>query len=656
MLLALVLLKALEAQLTACSRDEYGRMAMGLSLLAFASLGRLYFYLGAFQNLPFLSHEVFFDLAYWITIISGSTLMISGVARWLPLARRHRRLGEERIGRLELLMRIEQLVGVESRIDVTLASMLDHVLQHLSLRAGAVYIYSESSDSFSLLKVGGPSNEVVASLKLPEHAESPAELTRRIVQPSLTLPVQVEREPVALLLFWSLSERPMSSEDTLVVRLAGDIVERHVSLQRSAAQLQIAGATQELSEDLLKPLLNVTDFRNSATAILKMLLRRFGVDYASLALFDPGSPTMQRITVGPEGRSLHESSIKRPDAQSVLGGAYHRGQSILRPDLQSSQRLSQSELPADVDLRCVLAVPFRGVVESGAVLVLAARAPYVLTEAERVLAESLAPVMAALVLGVSGQSEVESQLRSAAELREFATGSGTTTSIQDALALAAATVFRETAASAIRVSVPDHGQEFLQSRALLAVDSVSPLVPPDGQMVLSLMPRHKEALGEKKTVIVSSTAGSANMAWEIEARQVLSEGLGCTLIVPVIIGDRCRAVITAGYDDVATTDRRLSGTQSFIESVAGILSLSIPLVMFRRRDGRRPRISSRPPLDCEIKAQMRSSLTGILGSVEMLKSHLEEADDHSLERYLSIIDRSARRIDQFVSPGEPSPD
>jgi len=111
-----------------------------------------------------------------------------------------------------------------------------------------------------------------------------------------------------------------------------------------------------------------------------------------------------------------------------------------------------------------------------------------------------------------------------------------------------------------------------------------------------------------------------------------------------------------GYRHDGVTRRHLSGAQSFVEAVASTLSLVIALCVVRRRTFARPTPQEVPAQDPEFKARLRSSLTGLLGSVEMLKTRLHEGEDASAERYLSIIDRSARRLDDFVKAEEPSPD
>jgi len=90
----------------------------------------------------------------------------------------------------------------------------------------------------------------------------------------------------------------------------------------------------------------------------------------------------------------------------------------------------------------------------------------------------------------------------------------------------------------------------------------------------------------------------------------------------------------------------------FAISVASGLSLAIQLALGKKtKDHSRLYEDSIKPAkltDPALKGRIRSSLSSILGSVEMIKSHSPNTDA-SLDRYLTIIDRSAQRINDFFA-------
>ena len=129
LLIALVLVRGFQKQIKTVSTRSYDNIAGGLVVLVIAAVARIYHATGLLESVPFLSETVFFDLAYWIGVITGATLVISGVADWLPLARDYRRYHRSRIEHLDLLRKVEQLVGVENRVETVLSTTLQYMVE-----------------------------------------------------------------------------------------------------------------------------------------------------------------------------------------------------------------------------------------------------------------------------------------------------------------------------------------------------------------------------------------------------------------------------------------------------------------------------------------------------------------------------------------------
>jgi len=138
------------------------------------------------------------------------------------------------------------------------------------------------------------------------------------------------------------------------------------------------------------------------------------------------------------------------------------------------------------------------------------------------------------------------------------------------------------------------------------------MVPANGQMILSLMPLHEQVLNTGQVVLVDETTVETAMSG-IERRQAFTEGIRSAFLVPAMVRDGAIGVISvAGLKDEPTIT---PGKQSriFIQAIAGQLAAG-----FERTTSRlQPRV----------------------GAV---------AEDDQFSRYQSIIDRSARRIDNAV--------
>ena len=138
-LVSLILFRQCEKPIKAESVEGYRRLMGGLILLSLTALARLYQSIGMLQQVPFLSETIFFDLVYWVMVIAGGAMIVSGAAHWLPLARQNKQLSQVRIDRLDLLRRIEQLIGVENRLDTILTHALQYMIEASNLGSGMVF-------------------------------------------------------------------------------------------------------------------------------------------------------------------------------------------------------------------------------------------------------------------------------------------------------------------------------------------------------------------------------------------------------------------------------------------------------------------------------------------------------------------------------------
>ena len=117
---ALILTTRLKSLIRSISKPSYQNLTAGLLLLSLFSLGKVYHELGTMATIPFVSEATFFQLIYGIGMISGAVFVLGAVAEFLPLSRKHRKYDNVRMGRIELIKQIEQLVGVENRLDYLL--------------------------------------------------------------------------------------------------------------------------------------------------------------------------------------------------------------------------------------------------------------------------------------------------------------------------------------------------------------------------------------------------------------------------------------------------------------------------------------------------------------------------------------------------------
>ena len=247
-LAALIVISRLEKQISAVSRESYRLVAGGISVFALVALAALFRGLGMFGRLPFLSEAVFFDLITWIFAITGSIFVLSGLSTWLPLARKEKEAGEKSIRRLALIRKVEQLLGVESRLDAVLSATAKYMVSHFDLRFGAVYKYSDRKKQLRFVAATSKAPSIASRLELassaPERLERlrkgrPTDLTRlfdeasgKLKNPKAVLPISIDGQPTGFFVLWAGEETELEGDDLMTLKLAIDAIQRKIETDR----------------------------------------------------------------------------------------------------------------------------------------------------------------------------------------------------------------------------------------------------------------------------------------------------------------------------------------------------------------------------------------------------------------------------------------
>jgi signal transduction histidine kinase len=220
----------------------------------------------------------------------------------------------------------------------------------------------------------------------------------------------------------------------------------------------------------------------------------------------------------------------------------------------------------------------------------------------------------------------------------------------NALAVVSRHVAERFNVDAVRIATIDEGG-FLQSRALHS-EVTEVMVPAKGTQVLSLMPNHETVIATGKPLFLQRDT-AATTAPESEWHQMFSDKALAALLMPIVRHGRTWGVMTLlSCDQVKARHLQHLAMENELAPVAGLLALMLtrptvsagdtstyPEVMFVPR--------RRTVGTGELRARLRSSLAGIVASTEALR-RTDSADKEKVQRYLSVIDRSADKIKQFV--------
>jgi hypothetical protein len=236
-------------------------------------------------------------------------------------------------------------------------------------------------------------------------------------------------------------------------------------------------------------------------------------------------------------------------------------------------------------------------------------------------------------------------------LKEYVLELNEETSCEALFASTARAVALATNAPIIRLSTLDAGRKFLTSRVLINESISKVRTPQNAHLILSLLRWHNTAAQNGNTVMVDCSSGRGGMM-DIETMQVFAAGLKRAVIVPLKSQGKVVGLLSLG-DDKAVESQTLSESNiHFVESLAALAGSAIES---RLRDKTAMSDFAQAAKDEIVtssrnrgmRSQLRSSLTSILGSLEMIRTG-DKQDEGQRDKFLKIIDRSARKLSEYL--------
>lgn len=664
-LAALLLVARLRKQISAIDKESYNYISSGLSILAVAAVGRALNEAGVFAATPFLSEPLFYRLLSWIVVITGVTLLISGVSNWLPLSRRFHQHSETQLNRLGLIKKVEQLVGVESRFPVLLGKTVVYMLEHCQLSAGSVYLFrrktrtlvhsvAEVNSDHSMPGLDRISFDVDKVLSYSHQSTGNGlslicDMPDGLELPGLVIPILVGRKFCGLILLWS--PEPVGDEDRTNLKLATEILARKIQLDRYKLETDFYCKREAWSTTLTDAVDLRGDIKENISALASQIAGMIGCDLLSLTIIGDRNHA-QRFTVGNNSGILHELSIDPDTIGTCERQVLNSRSTIIVGSTRDNQLMLSDKRLLSAGINSLIALPLvQGTAVRG-VLMVASKESAQYSNEEMALLKAAVPVFVNLTLEEINRESRNQVERGRDNINRFLERISRGESLQSLFELAATMLSTELKSSTVRVSTYDSDGVFLRSRALSLVQTSAAGTPPDGYQVLSLMPYHRLVRDSGRMFMINQQ-NADSMISEAEATQAFAPELKFALMVPVKVKDKVVGIISLG--ELRNGDRFGFSQQDIqqVTATASALALAIQMNLKKPAEGDNYRtaglLNSSEIGPGAIRSQVRSSLTGIMGSVEMMRSNVESGRPEELDRYLSIIDRSAQKISEYIS-------
>lgn len=638
----------------AYGKESYTRVVSGLTTLAFVSLTNLLAVQGVFQGVPFLSEKFFVELVVTIGSIAGSLLLALGVSHWLSHRQTERARTERLHNRHQILTQTEQQAHIESRIDVVMESVLNRFLTIPGLTFGCACKLRSRDGEVLPIASSDPEKiapALLAGLKIPRELWTRRSgnraqavsgcfqlLRSELPSPQYVYAVVVGGRPAGFFMLWSKDKSVLDSDDELTIRLAIDVIATKLEKDQLTRRLRWQDEVQNWIRRIVLDVELAPAAQEAVAAALKGISRRVSSDVLALSLVDSRTGRLDRWTMGYPGRTLFETGLRMPDLDEGLGLTFHAGEEGYWPDLQESERPAPWVMLIPDGTRSMLALP---VIEGGRVvgaLVLLSSQPTAFSSQQIQELRQLDTLLTQVAQKYRTESRVE---RSTAHLEQTARLLRSITDNDNPGAPyseAAGLLAKELRVDLVRVSTVERDESFLRSRSMKSLHGLRSAVPSDGRMILSLMPLHSESLLTGQHVILNN---AQRTVFDGEISQAFFDGCEGAVLMPFGNLRRSTGIISLGWRDHSAVVREDSDEWRLLEMIAAELGL----VQFQSL-GSIPHLLEEAPDENVYRTEgnVKSSLSGILGSVEVLKQR--SGDTASLEHYLDIIDRSAKRLGQ----------
>jgi hypothetical protein len=659
-LAALAILAKYRRQIQSEDKESFKYISSGLVLLALVSVSRVLYMDGYFAETPFLSDPLFYRIASWIVIITGAAFIISGLATWLPIANRSRRQSTTRLTRLEFLKKVENLAAVESRPDRLFHTTLDYMMEHHQLRIAMAFRYSASRN---LLFENGFFPEGITSTRelhdltvnttalqqmIREGDLQPSHvihgLPDRFGTPDVILPVIVQGRAAGFFVLWGYQRFNMKSDELLNLRIAADIISRKIEIARLRLHNQHLVRSTAIQTELQTLTLRRYRETDRIAAILRTLRQGIEGEAAFLWQLIPGSEFCTRFSIGPNGSLLQEKGLPISDA---LGAACAKCDSDRPRLLKTGAAVESDELRAIAGSGYTNAIAMNVSSRADDVLVIViAAAATQFSSVTLSLVSQQQPTVSQLLRTPRVKSS-DSAIRSLETVNRMWDEFYRTENISALLDSCARFFSSISGVSQVRISTTESSDRYLVSRTLASSDGKKPVIGRQGMMDLTLMPVHRAALASGKLMVASVSDVGPVLTME-ERLQAFSELIPVMAVMPFGSQNGVTGAITLG---LTHADHALSPqTGALLRNVGYYLSLAFDHSarnLDQQSDWNRPDRANHE--DLAFKSRMKSSLSGIFGSVELIKAK-QETEDPQMERYLGIIDKSARRMSEYLEP------
>ncbi len=613
----------------------YHFVSSGLGFLALAVVLRLYHNGGLLSNLPFVSDHIFYRLIFWSAITAGCGLIVSGLSTLTVDAVAARRSRNTRIVGLELIRTVERLLAVEPRLNILLSTSADHLASTYGATCRAAYRRFPGTETFA--RLDSSTNTVDTLFPSDMQADEVARMiSHSEPHNSLVLPIRYNGSLEAVIALQL--EQPLSPNDRTNIAVVGEILAHRLEMEMLNDRIDAYQANGRLERELRLESRRADSAARLSALIMNKVRSRFDIDLVSLCFIQRHTNRMTRQSIGATGAMLTEKGLPIPSGLAEqLVDADRTAIRVANP----IEDTSAFGLPGN--MLSAVAVTCRRTSRGAMILMLASAHRHPMMEDLSGL-EFLAPLTSDLFSELWGRQSRLRLDRRIGRIQRILNRELTNHDLEAVGSAIARLLQHELKVDVVRLISADQSPTFFKTVGVAYAKDVLPIAE-ELTVLRSHLRIHEEVIasGIPKWLNASRADLMISVA---EAQAVLTSPLGAVAIVPIPSEKGVIGTVSIASGTGHGRLRYSREERQFVTLVAQLVGMVLSL---DRQSQNWSGWSITRNSDRQLRSRMKSSLSGILGSLELIRKG--ETSGSQVEHYLGIIDSSARRINDYLTNG-----
>jgi GAF domain-containing protein len=638
-----------------------GRGVAVLSAVSFLTMLNSF---GLFDAMPFLSESTLFRLIVWIGVVSGLVLMLSAGISWRPTKMKSSAPGKAQLTGMEFVKKAQQLATLETNIPVLIERILTKTIESFEVQTAAAYLLSPRRQGMPLVAATGisfVSREELGHVEFDANAVLKAanedtisassiirSLPSRISSPDLVLPMTVNNRVAGVIALWKNPAAVWSDEDRVNLRLTADVLAKKIQSEQERLRENFRDACERMSVRLGGVVDTRSNLKENFARAAHVVRELTGSEKICL-LINSAESGMIRLLSGESGAVLEERGTiakMHSETLNVLS-------SLPNGEWLGGEQETGSGIPASIGAASAVHVRIDGNGSVTAVLLAGNGSAKGMRSQTIELLKVAAPSFDMIIRDELARYRTRALTARMGALEYLVDQTRPNGNMISLFRECLATLVDQMHLHSAAIATVDHDASHLCVRSAVGSTQNRAHGASSGLRLDLADLRAHRVVAETGLMIHSLVGGQEPSIAAEESARLSFDGSRAMTIVPVKIRGQVLALVTMGYhnsvpaiseDDSAFVHAVVAVLGSAIETMMAVAAMSKPRHQLTYPSIATESESSNNPM---FKGKMKSALTGILGSMERIRTSTSTFDE-STERYLGIIEKSAGRMRAYV--------